>query len=633
MIDTLDLKQAVGVLAYFLARESNAYSILGFNNQSEAFNKIGEKFFIPRNTVKNYRDAFDPYTDSNRAGWHQRETLNPSHLQDVYDKCKDLSDNDLVQLSKSIMESIWLPELGDIWKRIENSFDNLFETSEYKISKEVKNSIKKHFENKLKLQVKFNDNSISLLSRSQSKSQFSIIPNSMLPIVYNFKSYLKAFSVYINVANNYLIDTDNNTEELQKIYNSFKAGSSEPRFKPNSIPLLNSKNFIKAIRDVNWSGLDKSIFRADALLSVCQRKLNLVNDHTSYIRYLIDYVLSTDINLDEHITEINNNKSLSASGNFEYDGPRNIVFYGAPGTGKSYTIKEGFKDFNSHIVVFFSEYQNADFIGSIRPVTVDGKINYKFKEGPFLIALKDALKNPDKGVVLIIEELNRGDAAAIFGNYFQLLDRDENGQSEYAISIEDDIINYLSETSHQGNKLKLPGNFIIAATMNNSDQSVFPLDTAFKRRWAFEYIPISFEEVSDLRDGTTKKIEFKNNGQTFKLTWSEFAQSINHCLQKARITEDRLLGPFFLSQTERDSETMNEIISSKVLIYLWDDVLRHESKNIIFTDEEKLQSFSIIQEEFNQGNNVFSQDLLEQFGEKLNDEIPDNNDTLERENN
>lgn len=198
---------------------------------------------------------------------------------------------------------------------------------------------------------------------------------------------------------------------------------------------------------------------------------------------------------------------------------RQKIIFGAPGTGKSYSLKTAYEGENAHFrdrwerVTFYPTYSYSQFVGTYKPVmkVVGGeeKIAYQFVPGPFLRSLVKATNDPDHDYLLIVEEINRANAAAVFGDVFQILDRGDDGESEYSIGASEDIIRYLQGTVGLGEPvltpeakrffgmataddeptgdctLKLPNNFYIWATMNSADQGVFPLDTAFKRRWEF----------------------------------------------------------------------------------------------------------------------------------------------------
>lgn len=282
----------------------------------------------------------------------------------------------------------------------------------------------------------------------------------------------------------------------------------------------------------------------------------------------------------------------------------NIIFYGAPGTGKSYQLKKYEPAIRT---VFHRDYQNTDFVGSYRPYVDNGKITYAFVPGPFIRSIINAINNPDQHHYLIIEEINRADAGSVFGEAFQLLDRDVSGRSEYEIDTEPALHNFLeSEFATAGwqNKLYIPSNLSIFATMNSADQGVQPMDSAFKRRWKFEYLPIQFDKVAAADVRREKRIPYAGN----TYSWCDFAESINRVLIRSGVNEDRLLGPFFLSNSDFSSGAMYNTISNKVFIYLWDDVLRHGSRNIVF-DDEKYPSFNHINFAYQDDEAVFSAEI------------------------
>ncbi|QNF13874.1 AAA family ATPase [Aeromonas jandaei] len=262
-----------------------------------------------------------------------------------------------------------------------------------------------------------------------------------------------------------------------------------------------------------------------------------------------------------------------------------MIFYGAPGTGKSHEINKKVKDDLKITTVFHPDTQYSDFVGSLKPTMTDDKITYQFRPGPFTTALIMALSNENKHVYLIIEELNRAPAAAVFGELFQLLDR-ENGASKYSIDATDpDMLNYInSKTSLEKHltQLYLPNNLTIFATMNSSDQAVMPLDTAFKRRWSFQYLKIDFNN----KDISEQQFKVMTSQGEYMISWKKLANDvINAKLKSMRIPEDRLLGPFFLSQSELKSlESANQALCGKLFVYLWDDVLRHKGRDLFFAD-------------------------------------------------
>lgn len=285
------------------------------------------------------------------------------------------------------------------------------------------------------------------------------------------------------------------------------------------------------------------------------------------------------------------------------------IVYGAPGTGKSFMLDEELESNKENIVsaervTFYPDYSYFDFIGSYKPVPVyeeqegaltksDGSqhihgrplINYEFQPGPLLKLLTEAHLNPDCNFVLIVEEINRGSPAAIFGDFFQLLDRDSTGRSTYEISPSPEIQAFYKLNSIDIDKLFLPSNFYLWSTMNNADQGVTPLDTAFKRRWTFEYTDVFSSSVND-------NYELKYGGS--KVTWKKFRDTINNKLIDLRVNEDKLIGPYFLNAREL---TEPSSIAYKLFLYLWDDVLRHRQDKLF-----KEKSFSRVFKEWNDGD-------------------------------
>ena len=260
------------------------------------------------------------------------------------------------------------------------------------------------------------------------------------------------------------------------------------------------------------------------------------------------------------------------------EGGENRLFYGVPGAGKSFAIKQYVDDAHGCVerVVFHPDYTYSDFVGQIMPyLSETNKMEYRFVPGPFTSILKHAKKDPKNMHYLIIEELNRGNAPAIFGEIFQLLDRDEHGESEYGIT------NFDIAREVYGNekiKVKLPSNITILATMNTADQNVFTLDTAFQRRWNMKMIENRVEKA----EHHDKKI------QGTQVSWEAFALSINQLVVESNAdmigSEDKRLGAYFVKERELQSDFFPE----KVLKYLWDDAFKMDKEKLFNSD---LKSF------------------------------------------
>lgn len=269
-------------------------------------------------------------------------------------------------------------------------------------------------------------------------------------------------------------------------------------------------------------------------------------------------------------------------------GAENILLYGVPGAGKSHEIKTKYCSDEKYMerVVFHPDYMYSDFVGQILPrvendESGNDKLKYVFTPGPFTKMLKKAENDPDNYYYLVIEELNRGNAPAIFGEIFQLLDRkdedefpaEEVGESEYGISNYEVAKEVYEDEKHP---VRIPSNMYILATMNTADQNVFTLDTAFQRRWNMKQIENNFEKSShskDIIDGT-------------KVSWGAFATVINDMVIDINVdmasSEDKRLGTYFAKKKELEANRFPE----KVLKYLWDDAFKMD-KTAIFNENCK----------------------------------------------
>ena len=313
------------------------------------------------------------------------------------------------------------------------------------------------------------------------------------------------------------------------------------------------------------------------------------------------------------------------------DKPLQQIFYGAPGTGKSYKVKELTGEDNVVRTTFHPDSDYSTFVGCYKPTSIEvpmrdvtgkvivengqkvteNRIVYEFVEQAFLQAYIKAWKmyaedekNPKKQY-LVIEEINRGNCAQIFGDLFQLLDRGANGFSEYPINADKDMQNHLAkafqdmayleapaigemsaeETARairSGEKLILPSNLYIWATMNTSDQSLFPIDSAFKRRWDWQYVPI--------HDGR-KGWQIEADGKRYD--WWQFVDAMNDKIGAATYSEDKKLGYFFCKA--KDGVIDAETFVGKVVFYIWNDVFKdfaEEAGNLFKDVDGSMLSFN-----------------------------------------
>lgn len=314
--------------------------------------------------------------------------------------------------------------------------------------------------------------------------------------------------------------------------------------------------------------------------------------------------------------------------------PRQIIYYGAPGTGKSHTIKKEEDEGKITCIrtTFHPDSDYATFVGCYKPHKIKGssnKLTYEFVEQAFLEAYKQAWMNPKKEIVLVIEEINRGNCAQVFGDIFQLLDRSGDGWSTYPIKADTDIAEHLEELQisrytatmnqrfgldKEGNDrypdrnwfgfMALPPNMSILATMNTSDQSLFPIDSAFKRRWDWKYI-----KIKPGKDKDGKKLDWNIqiegvNGEPVKiikeetkLPWWDFIQKVNEIIASMTSSADKQLGYFFCKPSKKANETDEkptiitaDTLVGKVIFYLWNDVFKDygfEDASLFTYQEEK----------------------------------------------
>lgn len=328
------------------------------------------------------------------------------------------------------------------------------------------------------------------------------------------------------------------------------------------------------------------------------------------------------------------------------DEPLQVIYYGAPGTGKSFTIDDKTDDENSVRTTFHPDSDYASFVGAYKPTmepvpitTFNGtqplyakpnsdhpgtekKIVYKYVPQAFLKAYVAAWSNLDTPYFLIIEEINRGNCAQIFGDLFQLLDRNNAGSSSYAIHADEDIAQFLSGDDNgfaslsdeqkdairafvlhkdngktqavgqailDGKLLLLPPNLYIWATMNTSDQSLFPIDSAFKRRWNWKYMPI---EYIPLDKKTQQPIDWKFQIGDNLYSWGQFLGKINPEIYTLTESSDKQMGYFFAKADNATGIISEDVFLNKVLFYLWTDVFKDfDVSSELFKNKKANRSF------------------------------------------
>lgn len=375
--------------------------------------------------------------------------------------------------------------------------------------------------------------------------------------------------------------------------------------------------------DFNGSN-EKFYWTQILLISIIASKNNYTLDISDFEDFVTNYesqFSSTSLKLSRCKIILGYLQKLQSNSN------RNMqkIYYGAPGTGKSFKIDKMIKDENIldenvFRTTFHPEFTYSDFIGQLLPeVQKDDNgntlINYTYNKGVFTQALEKAYQDTSINIYLILEEMSRGDVAAIFGDTFQLLDRissgPKKGYSRYSINndvISKDIIALLD------NKVILPPNLFVFGTVNTSDQNVFVMDTAFKRRFEWEYV--STKPVKDENDVSLNNVDISFYKSTNELTfeWVDFYVKLNKFISSKDyldLGEDKQIGQFFIEFNNSDSETIKNMIKNKLLHFLWSDVHKASFKRDVSLFSDDISSFSDLYDRFSDNNDVFSDEFIQ----------------------
>lgn len=356
-------------------------------------------------------------------------------------------------------------------------------------------------------------------------------------------------------------------------------------------------------RKVIWKSLDAK--KVSNEMRFTKKTLTKLEERNEQMGYLLDCYESSDDHENKEYNEID-----------KYQG-KNTIFYGVPGCGKSRmldkVVLEGVGAGFKKRVLFHPEYTYSDFVGQTMPVVRDGKITYEFVPGPFTEILKQAIKDKSlqENYYLIIEEINRGNAPAIFGDLFQLLDR-KNGRSEYEITNKAIADWVYKDTENFGkDSVYIPSNLTLFATMNTCDQNVFTMDTAFKRRWKMVRVKNGFDD-----NECASFLNWKIDGLPF--TWKEFATVVNDLILKCNDgvnAEDKQLGAYFVKE---DEITDINAFAEKVLMYLWEDVVRYDKTQMF---DSRFNTLDKVISGFCIGENVFVGDEMAKLYSRMSEEI------------
>ena len=454
--------------------------------------------------------------------------------------------------------------------------------------------------------ITYNDYSAVIETRGNQNGVLNIyLPNQWFYIASYFTDFYNELQRYKKEALKVV-----SKERLKDLNGSSLTEQEESRLQRLSLTNQSKSYLRRFMTDYSWWYGAKTIDRGDFYVSPILNSARLVNASQSFVADLCAF-LANKTDLVQAI--ISGEEAASKKNNSRESISFQQIFYGAPGTGKSHSIKDdaAVKEAEKKNLVFRTTFHPdsdySTFVGAYKPTTTkravrnvagdivrdtnkeevyEDCITYSFIPQAFLQAYVAAWNNPDDKVFLVIEEINRGNCAQIFGDLFQLLDRDDEGASEYPIMADKDIAKYLNGNDEEGRpvltnkdgikdgKLRLPKNLYIWATMNTSDQSLFPIDSAFKRRWDWVYMPIADAKKNYV-------IEIDND----QYDWWNFLEAINAIIESTTHSEDKKLGYFFAKA--KDGRITAETFVSKVIFYLWNDVFKdNETNHKAFKDSD-----------------------------------------------
>lgn len=532
-----------------------------------------------------------------------------------------------------------LEDLNDLATASQDHYNNTFINEDFKLNRQFKERLFEFLETKNST-IQYFDYSAEISTSSNMKI---FCPNQwfyLATFVVEYRSELIRYKNAVEVIADSAVNGMSRSQFFVKV-KLLKENENADEYAPEikeaiynyfSDDLRSAERLWRFLTDYAWWRGQKTVDRPDFFVSPILNLLELVNVSQGYVADIANYLASNSRLMQSAL-----NMRDQGFGQRRESPGENLIVYGAPGTGKSRYLADNFSRANR--VVFHSDYSYYDFVGSYKPVplytssteqterieSLNGEefrrgkpvIDYQFVPGPFIKVLINAFENPADIQTLLIEELNRANAPAVFGDMFQLLDRKIEGQSQYKIVPDKDLHNYLTSLDDIGHYfdegLYIPDNMNIVATMNSADQGVYVMDSAFKRRWKFKYMPI--KESGFIHENNLVNY----GGDSFK--WRLILTALNKKLKNLGTSEDRLIGPYFISPEEIND---NDNISSKLLIYLWDDVVRYKRDDFFDT---AVKTYSELVTLFNAGNDVMNikSDIFQMLAEEQEDaeEIPD----------
>lgn len=392
---------------------------------------------------------------------------------------------------------------------------------------------------------------------------------------------------------------ENGDELFLKLYNKVKNKFNGNRFNQ----VLKNLPYFKV--EPNYISLNED-YLEEIKLKLFQFEMQPVDVNYDYLNFLYSkesLLPNQRRNFIINFENENKNKDITANKYILKSFKYNRLLYGAPGTGKSYLLEQDARKYfnykNVKRITFHPNMSYGQFVGTYKPRPKRNNsdlITYKFVPGIFLIQLTNALLNQSEDYLIIIEELNRANVQAVFGDIFQLLDRDVNGKSKYGIAVPEEMKEYFETVGLDITELFLPSNFYIWATMNTADQGVQPIDTAFTRRFEdYEYIDINNNEE------IIEKYPVYING-IGNVNWNKFRKKLNRVLLDLNVKEDKLIGPFFINENVLgNNEEFQRAFKNKLLFYLAENVFKH-NKSKLFKEKT---FYDIIKQYEKDDENIF----------------------------
>lgn len=414
------------------------------------------------------------------------------------------------------------------------------------------------------------------------------------------ETWFNAQTFIDGIPSNELADTLADEKKLLRLFQINSVGWEVSRyFRLSSTERV---QFAIAHDKILRSDFEPEALTIDAVAASYQKAANQYQPDVRFrIKNFLNAFASLQVELGAQFPRLSRNLALSRSANSSIATlgttsgataepltyPHQIIISGCPGSGKSFRMEEMISSSNAKVfrTQFHPETSYYDFVGAYRPQPVyEGPvavgfveldltsfelgrpmIDYRFVAGPLTRALVYALKCPDQNVILQIEELNRGNPAAIFGDILQLLDRDDSGASRYSVAPTVELLAHVrAQTGLPVEELRLPRNLYLWATMNSADQGVYPIDSAFRRRWSYSYMGYS---IACKYPDAERIVTY--GGKTYD--WDKFRAVVNAKLVELNVHEDKLVGPYFMTVQQLASSSD---VLQKLFLYLWDDVLR-----------------------------------------------------------